>query len=224
MPRSRRNREVALSKVRKEPSKEKKDSLIEKLHDAVEKYAHGYALRVENERNQFIKDVRKHFSGTGTLFMGKNNVMKLALGNAVENEVADKIHQLSDEISGSCALLFTDQEPAAVQQYFMELNMETFARSGAVATETVVIPQGEMKFPHSIEAHLRSIGLPTSLKEGKVLCLSNHTVCTAGQAMTTDQAQVLKLLGKRMSEFRMTPTCIWTKADGGSFKLLSGSA
>lgn len=219
MPRSKRNREVTLSKVRKEPSKAKKDALVEKLHDAVEKYSHGYILKVENERNQFIKEVRRRFKA-GVLFMGKNNVMKLALGNAPENEVADNISFLSNEISGCCALLFCDEPAAEVQTYFMELHNETFARCGAVATDTVIIPEGEMKFPGSLEPHLRSIGLPTTLKESKVLCLANHEVCKAGQTLTADQAQALKLLGKRMSEFRMVPLGVWTKADGGKYNKL----
>ncbi len=105
MPRSRRNKEVTLSKVKKAPSREKKDNLVLKIQDAVEKYDHVVLLEVENQRNDLIKSVRAHFAQTGTICMGKNNVMKLALGTGPENEVADKISQLSDNISGEVALL-----------------------------------------------------------------------------------------------------------------------
>ncbi len=106
MPRSKRNKEVTLSKVKKAPNKEKKDDLILKIQDAVEANVFGYVVAVENQRNDFLKQVRKDLAAKATIFMGKNNVMKLALGTNASNEVADKIHLLSEQITGTCALLY----------------------------------------------------------------------------------------------------------------------
>ena len=106
MPRSKRNKEVALTKVRKAPSKEKKDNLIIKIQDAVENYGSAYVLKVENERNEFLQKIRGHFATTGVLFMGKKNVMKLALGTNASSEVASAIHLLSEKICGNSALLY----------------------------------------------------------------------------------------------------------------------
>lgn len=218
MPRSRRSREVALTKVRKTPSKEKKDNLIVKIHDAVEQYAHGLILRVENQRNDLVKQVRAHFQSNSLLFMGKNSVMKLALGSGPETEVADKIHELAERIEGTCALMLTNEEPEKVQQYFTELTEASYARCGHLATETFTLEEGQLPFPHSLEAQLRSLGMPTKLHDAKVLLLSNFTVCREGKPLTVDQAQILKLFDKKTSAFTMTPTCVWTKSAGGSVK------
>ncbi len=83
----------------------------------------------------------------------------------------------------------------------------------------IAFPQS-IRFAHSMEAHLRSLGMPTTLKEGKILCLANFVVCKEGQPLTVDQAQILKLFDRKQSTFRMTPSALWSKADGGSFRTL----
>jgi len=220
MPRSKRNKVVTLSKVKKGDNKERKDGLIERIQDAVDKYEHVFVLRVENQKNDLIKQVRQHFKTTGLIFMGNNNVMKLAVGTEADNEIAEKIHHLGEKIAGDCAILCTSCNPAEVQRYFLELQVGTFAKGGAIASETVVLPKGLLDMPFSMEQHLRSLGLPTQLKDGKINLLSDHTVCQEGKPLAIDQAQVLKLLDRKMSAFRMLPIGIWSKANGGSFKNL----
>ncbi len=42
-----------------------------------------------------------------------------------------------------------------------------------------------------MEQHLRSLGLPTILKDGKIQMLSDYTVCTPTKPLTVDQCQLL---------------------------------
>merc|ERR1719217_473012 len=134
-----------------------------------------------------------------------------------ECECQDNIHKLAQRISGHCAILFTDSPVTKVREYFEEYQPSDFARCGAVATETVVLPAGPDALanqPHSIEAHLRQIGLPTQLQNGKVILLGKHTVCKEGKEITADQAQVLKLIEKKMANFSMTILAKWTRESG----------
>lgn len=75
----------------------------------------------------------------------------------------------------------------------MEKFEETdYARSGFVVNETVVLPEGPMPdFPHSIEPHLRQLGMPTALKKGIVTLLQEYQVCKNGQTLTPEQAKIL---------------------------------
>lgn len=93
-----------------------------------------------------------------------------------------------------------------------------YARSGAVATGTVTLEKGIdalARLPHSIEAHLRSLGLPTQLREGKIHLLGDHTVCKKDQELTSDAAQLLKLLEIKQAQFTMAVEAHLTK--GGEF-------
>lgn len=144
--------------------------------------------------------------------------MQLALGTTPESECQENIHEISTRISGSCGLLFTDTPPAEVQAFLAEYRPSDFARSGFQATDTVTLSRGPdalAKLPHSIEAHLRALGLPTQLREGKVHLLGDHTVCKAGAELTADAAQVLKLLEIKQAQFLMTIEAHWGR--GGAF-------
>ena len=68
----------------------------------------------------------------------------------------------------------------------------------------MVLNQGPMEqFPHSIEPQLRALGLPTSLKRGVVhLIAEEYTVCKKGDILTSEQARILKLLGRKQATFR----------------------
>lgn len=61
-----------------------------------------------------------------------------------------------------------------------------------MATDTVTLPAGPLpQFPHSIEPHLRQLGMPTSLQKGIVTLLKEFTVCKAGESLKPEQARML---------------------------------
>eukprot|EP00933_Yihiella_yeosuensis_P016139 TRINITY_DN13899_c0_g3_i1.p1 TRINITY_DN13899_c0_g3~~TRINITY_DN13899_c0_g3_i1.p1 ORF type:complete len:226 (-),score=56.72 TRINITY_DN13899_c0_g3_i1:194-871(-) len=217
MPKSKRNKVIALTKTKKRP-RDAKDKLIDEIREASQKFSRCYLLSLENERTNFLQVVRQRMR-PGRLVAAKNKVMQLALGTTPESECADNIHKIAEMISDRCALLFSDKPPSEVESFFAEYRPNDFARSGSVATEEVVLPKGFdalQKLPHSIEAQLRQLGLPTQLKDGKVLLLGDYTVCKAGAKLTSDQAQILKLLENKQAQFIMTVEAHWSK--DGTFK------
>jgi len=217
MPKSRRNKVISLTKVKKKP-REEKDKLIDEIRLCCEKYPRVFLISMENERTTFMQTVRAKLR-PGKIIAAKNKVMQLALGTTAAQECQDNIHKISNRISGPCALLFCDKTPAEVQTVFAEYRPVDFARSGATATETVSLSKGEdalARLPHSIEAHVRALGLPTMLKEGKIHLLGDHTVCKEGAAITADQAQILKLLDFKQAKFTLTVEAHWQK--GGDFE------
>lgn len=217
MPKSRRNKVVSLTKVKKKP-KENKDKLIDNIRELAGKAQHVLLVSIENERNDYLQEMRKRLR-PGTIVCARNKVMQKALGVSAPEECQDGIHKIAQRITDRCALLFTNQKPEDVQTLFAAYKPLDFARSGAVATETVTLPRGVdalAKLPHSIEAHLRQLGLPTQLKEGKIHLLGDHTVCTAGKELSSDAAQILKLLEVKQAQFTLAVDARWTK--GGAFE------
>mmetsp|Transcript_110905 Transcript_110905/g.236906 ORF Transcript_110905/g.236906 Transcript_110905/m.236906 type:complete len:226 (-) Transcript_110905:78-755(-) len=215
MPKSKRNKVIALTKTKKK-SRDAKDKLIEEIREACGKYSRVFLLSIENERTRFLQEIRQQLR-PGRMIIARNKVMQLALGMTASAECQDGIHKLAGMITGQCALLFTDKPPAEVQSFFAEFHPIDFARCGAVATTTVTLPRGPdtlAKLPHSIEAHLRSLGMPTQLREGKIHLLGDHTVCKEGQELSSDAAQVLKLLDIKQAQFAMTVEAHWHR-DGG---------
>ncbi len=53
-----------------------------------------------------------------------------------------------------------------------------------------MIPKGPLSFQHTMDETLRKLGLPVMLKNQIVMCEADHKVCSKGQPLTPEQAQV----------------------------------
>ncbi len=81
MPKSKRDRKVALSKVTKKVGLNFKQDLIDKIRQAVDQYDRLFVFTVDNMRNNKLKALRDHWRESSKFFLGKNRVMSVALGN-----------------------------------------------------------------------------------------------------------------------------------------------
>lgn len=130
---------------------------------------------------------------------------------------------LVQQIKGQVGLLFTDTEPQEVIEWFKDFHQPDFARSGNRASRTVVLPAGPVMqhhsdppepFPHNEEPQLRKLGLSTVMRKGIPTLENSHKLCEEGKVLTAEQAQLLKLTGERMVEFRVGLSAWWDSATG----------
>lgn len=56
--------------------------------------------------------------------------------------------------------------------------------------------------------------MPTALKKGTVQLLREYSLCKKGEALTHDQAKLLKLFGIKMSVFKVQILGWWNKSTG----------
>ncbi|XP_015512561.1 mRNA turnover protein 4 homolog [Neodiprion pinetum] len=213
MPKSKRDKKITLTKTSKK-GLVLKQQIVEDIRKCVTKYNSIFLFSVQNMRNNKLKDIRAEWKDS-RFFFGKNKIMALGLGKSPEEEVEDEIHKLSAALKGQCGLLFTNRPKDEVLDWMEQYGEEDYARSGFVANETITIPEGPMpEFAHSIEPHLRQLGLPTSLQKGVVTLLKDHEVCKKGQTLTPEQARILKLIGKVLATFKLTPLGVFVKSEG----------
>ena len=168
-------------------------------------------FQYENMRNSKLKTVREAWSHS-KFFIGKNRVLAKALGNTEEEEYSDNLHLVSRCLKNECGLLITNQSEEDVMDYFSHHSEPDFARTGGLASETVQLSEGVLNmFSHSMEPQLRQLGkftsvpvslsrsvsgLPVQLVKGQVTLLVDYTVCQQGDVLTSEQARILKLLGR----------------------------
>jgi len=163
-------------------------------------------------RNTHLKTVRKLWKDSARIFFGRGAVMAKALGTSPEEEHKLGMHQLAQNIKGQVGLLFTDTSPQEVIEWFIDFKQPDFARSGNIATRTVVLPAGPIMrrhsdppepFPHNEEPQLRKLGLSTYMNKGVPSLHSPHQICQEGKPLTSEQTQLLKLIGEKMVEFKV---------------------
>ena len=155
-----------------------------------------FVFQYENMRNNKLKTVREAWSHS-KFFIGKNRVLAKALGNTEEEEYSDNLHLVSRCLKNECGLLVTNQSEEEVMEYFSNLSQPDFARTGGVARQKVQLREGVLNmFSHSMEPQLRQLGMPVQLVKGQVTLLVDYTVCEEGDVLSSEQARILKLLGK----------------------------
>lgn len=69
-------------------------------------------------------------------------------------------------------------------------------------------------FPHNEEPQLRKLGLTTSMNKGVPTLHAPHKLCEKGKPLTGEQAQLLKLIGKKMVVFRVGLISRWDSTTG----------
>ena len=118
MPKSKRVRTKALTKTDSKGAKLKME-LVEKIRDAVDNYKSVYVFSYENMRTNLFKQVRVTLKDS-RMFMGKNKVMQIAMGRGEEDEYADNLYKISEDMVGARGLLFSNKSLTEVKKIFKQ--------------------------------------------------------------------------------------------------------
>ena len=76
--------------------------------------------------------------------LGRNAVMRKALGATIESEHKTGTSFIASKLEGDVGLLFTNEEAKVVTEWFETYQVPDFARAGNEATEDFVLPAGMM--------------------------------------------------------------------------------
>mmetsp|Transcript_6931 Transcript_6931/g.7920 ORF Transcript_6931/g.7920 Transcript_6931/m.7920 type:complete len:250 (+) Transcript_6931:203-952(+) len=208
MPKSRRNKQVSLTKVKK-GGKERKGTLIENVRDSVDEFPHLYVLRFKNMKNVAFKKLRDEIQDSTRFFLGSNKVMQVALGRDETDALRENLNKVSDRLAGNAGLCFTKLPRAELQNKFAMHEDFDYARPGQVATETVQFEAGPVHghtgapLAHTLEPTCRANGMPTRLNHGTVELLVNHEVCKEGDLLSPKACALLRLFDIKMAQFEI---------------------
>ncbi|KOM54035.1 hypothetical protein LR48_Vigan09g269400 [Vigna angularis] len=134
MPKSKRNKQVTLSKTKKK-GRDHKEAIVNGIKEAAEKYECVYVFSFENMRNQKFKEFREQLKSSSRFFLGSNKVMQVALGRSAADEISPGIHKVSKLLRGDAGMVFTNLSKEEVERLFKEFEEYDFARTGSLATE-----------------------------------------------------------------------------------------
>ncbi|EJC98948.1 uncharacterized protein FOMMEDRAFT_113538 [Fomitiporia mediterranea MF3/22] len=222
MPKSKRAKVVSLTKVAKK-TKEQKASLINEIQENADKWRYCWLFEVGTMRNTHLKTVRSLWKDSARIFFGRCAVVAKALGSTPEEEYKPGLYNIAKQLKGQVGILFTDSPPEEVTEWFDDFQQPDFARSGNIASQDVILPEGPVMqchsnppepFPHNEEPQLRKLGLHTSMVRGVPTLNAPHRVCTKGKELTAEQAQLLKLIGEKMVVFRVHLRARWDAMTG----------
>lgn len=223
MPKSKRNRVVSLTKVKKK-SRDWKEGQVTQIRECADKYASIYAFRYFNMRNEKFKELRDDLKDSSRFVLGSTKLLPVALGKTEVDEYKQDLHKLSALIKGQVALFFTNLPKDEVEKVFAAFSHQDYARAGARATHDFRLVEGPLEgpmgpMPHTLEPQLRKLGLPVKLNKGVVELLADHVVCKAGAQLDPNQSSLLRIFDVKMSVFRLKLVGAW-HAEGNVFESL----
>ncbi|KAL6746531.1 ribosomal protein L10-domain-containing protein [Haematococcus lacustris] len=213
MPKSKRNRVVALTKTKKK-GREWKEKLIAQVRAAVEEYPSIYLFKYHNMRTEQFKELRQDLAASSKFVLGSTKMLAVALGKTEADELRTGLSRLSARIKGMVGLFFTSLSREEVEAAFKGFSHEDFARPGSKATHAFSLQAGPLSgpqgpLPHTLEPGLRKLGLATRLNKGVVELLKDHVVCQAGQVLDPHQASILRVFDIKMATFRLQLLACW---------------
>ena len=131
MPKSKRNKVVALTKV-KGKGRAGKEDLVVKVREAVDNYKNAFVVAYENIRSGPFKAIGNQWRADSRFFLGKNKVIGVAMGRKPEEEPQDNTHLLTKYLRGNVCVLLTNKGKEAIEKRFKEVETshEDFATAG----------------------------------------------------------------------------------------------
>jgi len=216
MPKSRRDRTIALTRTSKKQGIEHKEKIIEQVRTLCDTYERCFVYSLDNTRNNHLKTLRSEFKNDSRFYQGKNKLTQIAMGKAADNEYKEGLHKVAEQLVGEVGLLFTNRASSEVEDYFNKYNRAAFARADDLACATVLIKKGPLpQFSHAIEAHLREkLKFPTMLNNGVVELLEDVFLSKDGVRITPDQSRLLKLFGCAIADFNVKLIGKWEAKTG----------
>lgn len=215
MPKSKRSKLVSLTQTDKK-GKENKERIFDEVRTNLDEYRYVFLLNVETIRTQLLQELRNDWKGS-KLLMGKQRVLQKSLGDTVEEEYKDNLHKLSKLFKGVVCILFTNESPNTVIDYFKAYVRTDFARANTKAPISFTIPQGivystggqiaeseDVPMQHTMDPTMRNtFKIPTTIKKGKIFLENEYPVCTKGETIDVRKALILKQFGIACAEFKI---------------------
>ncbi|KAG9160662.1 hypothetical protein Leryth_025611 [Lithospermum erythrorhizon] len=199
MPKSKRNKQVTLSKTKKK-GREHKESIVSTIREAVEQYNSAYVFSFENMRNIKFKVFpgikQSDAGGSRPICFRRDQVLR-----------------------GDSGLLLTNLPNEEVHRLFNEFEEYDFARTGTLATEKVELNEGPLdQFTHEMEPFLRKQGMPVRLNKAYSFAFHVHSFKVMLSLYVNKLNHevfsfILRLMGIKMATFRLHLLCRWSPED-----------
>ena len=127
--------------------------------------------------------------------MGKNTMIRKCIREYCERKGDDTWMALAEKMVGNVGVIFTTGEMGDVKEKIKEFVVPAPAKAGAVAQVDVVVPAGPTGMEPSQTNFFQTLNIATKINKGAIEILSEVTVVTAGEKVTSSAATLLGKLG-----------------------------
>ena len=186
---------------------EQKKKLVQELVHDIDHFPIVGVINLEHLPAQQLQTMRSTLKSKGIkLSMARKKLLYLALSHSKKKN----LDQLSAKIKGMPALLFTKENPFALNALIVKNKSEAPAKAGQTAPKEIVIKAGPTSFaPGPIISELAAVGIKTKVNAGKLEIIQDVTVAKEGDVISAKLAETLKRLDIKPMEIGLNLVAVW---------------
>ncbi len=186
---------------------ELKKKLVQQLVQDIESHPIVGVLNLQNLPAQQLQTMRSTLKTKGIkMSMTRKKLLYLALSQSKKKNV----DQLSAKIKGMPALIFTKENPFALNSLIVKSKSEAPAKAGQTAPKDIVVKAGPTSFaPGPIISELAAVGIKTKVNAGKLEIIQDALVAKEGDVISSKLAETLKRLDIKPMEVGLNLVAVW---------------
>lgn len=171
----------------------RKTTLIKDIKDLSTNYKTIGLTRLDGITSNVLQNIRKSLRGSTVIKVSKNTLKRIAFKDAIK--ARPDLEQLRPYLVHSTALVFSNENPFKLMKFFDKNRVSVFAKPGQVVNQDVWVNAGPTDFnPGPIISEFNSIGIRTSVQQGKVHIQKDVKILNAGEVVSEAHASIMSKL------------------------------
>jgi large subunit ribosomal protein L10 len=178
--------------VRSKPYPKHKVKIVEEAVDLLKNYQYVFLFDLHGLSSRVLHEYRYRLRPYGVIKIIKPTLFKIAFTKVYGGIPAE----IAEKTRGEVGFFFTNLNPAEVIKVVAENAVRRAAQPGDKAPFDIVVPAGPTNAsPGPIISKFGKLKIPTRVQEGKIWIAKDTVVAKAGQEITPEIAEVLRVVG-----------------------------
>lgn len=189
----------------------KKDE-VESIKKLIIEYPCFGIVNLENLPALQFQRMRVNLQDKLLVKVTKKRLMKLAFDSVKDSK--KNIDSIYPHLRGMVALIFTKESPFRLYSLLAKSKTKAPAKPGQIAPNDIVVHAGPTSFaPGPVISELASVGIKTSVQEGKIVIKDDVIVVKEGQKIQQKVAEILLRLGIQPMEVGLNIVAVYENGD-----------
>jgi len=178
--------------VRSKPYPKHKVKIVEEAVDLLKNYQYIFLFDLHGLSSRVLHEYRYRLRPHGVIKIIKPTLFKIAFTKVYGGIPAE----IAEKTRGEVGFFFTNLNPAEVIKVVAENAVRRAAQPGDKVPFDIVVPAGPTNAsPGPIISKFGKLKIPTRVQEGKIWIAKDTVVAKAGQEITPEIAEVLRVVG-----------------------------
>lgn len=193
---------------KKSANRKEKETTVHEFAKLMEEYPIIGVVNMNNLPTKQLQNMRAQLRKTVVIRMTKRRLIKKAIEQAKGKRLG--IEKLEAYLEGMPAMIFTKDNPFALQKKLSKNKSSAPAKAGQIAPREIEVKAGGTSFaPGPIIGELGSVGIKAGIEGGKVTIKADSIVARKGDVISDKLAGILLRLGIEPMEIGLDLTAVY---------------